>query len=752
MTDEWVPAPPQPPPDPPPGLPPANTWSAVAPCAAPDSPSIVGSIIITDVPATIVAPYAWGITLNDGGSPPNFSIDHFDGAGALIESPIVIEGSSGDVMLTHDPTDDLGAATKHYVDTTGLREAPVDNTTYGRDNGAWVPLPASYMPEAPNTSQRYGRFNSIWQLDAIQTDAPSDGAAYARQNGGWTAAVTGGPYMPISGGTFTGVVTFPSNNSIAINGPSSTAHAILGQVAGLARWQLNLPDQTSEGVGNAGSNFSLSAYSTTGGFLGTWLTIARADGAATFAGAGVTLTGGLAVNGGLAITNVGNLSIPGGNPGDALTTNGSAVLSWAPRLADAPSDGNYYTRRNAAWAIAPGGMTDAPNDGTAYARKSAAWAHLTHTDITDWTASLAPYALTASVPVASSSTPAMDGTAAVGTGTTWARADHVHPSDTSRYAASNPSGYQTAAQVTASLASYLPIAGGTLTGALIGTSFAFNSGVITGALGVNGLLTVGAGSGAANLILNGGAGSNRFVLGQTNGLSRWGAILGNTTAESGSNVGSDFQINRYNDAGVLVDAPFSITRSTGAATFVASVTTTSLRQNAHGFTFNYVANGALNQFACTIDGAYNVIVKSVSVSPFTSVVDTMALNAAGSAMGAWAGGSAAQWAVAVTSDRRLKSNLAPSSKDALDVLAAIPVYQCDMTPPFPDAEPQHWDFAVIADEVKPEIPLAVNDPIPEAGFNYATMRDYPFIPVLIRAVQQLTARVAELEAQLKGAT
>jgi len=49
----------------------------------------------------------------------------------------------------------------------------------------------------------------------------------------------------------------------------------------------------------------------------------------------------------------------------------------------------------------------------------------------------------------SSTTPVMDGTAAVGTGTTWARADHVHPTDTSRYAATNPSGYQTAAQVAA---------------------------------------------------------------------------------------------------------------------------------------------------------------------------------------------------------------------------------------------------------------------------------------------------------------
>jgi Chaperone of endosialidase len=54
---------------------------------------------------------------------------------------------------------------------------------------------------------------------------------------------------------------------------------------------------------------------------------------------------------------------------------------------------------------------------------------------------------------ASTTTPLMDGTAAVGTGTTWARSNHVHPTDTSR-----------AAQT--SLANYLPLVGGDLTGNL----------------------------------------------------------------------------------------------------------------------------------------------------------------------------------------------------------------------------------------------------------------------------------------------
>jgi hypothetical protein len=64
------------------------------------------------------------------------------------------------------------------------------------------------------------------------------------------------------------------------------------------------------------------------------------------------------------------------------------------------------------------------------------------------TASLQPVTLqqmNAALPVASTTIPLMDGTAAVGSGTTWARADHVHPHDTT----------------------LVPLAGGTMTGPLI---------------------------------------------------------------------------------------------------------------------------------------------------------------------------------------------------------------------------------------------------------------------------------------------
>jgi hypothetical protein len=86
--------------------------------------------------------------------------------------------------------------------------------------------------------------------------------------------------------------------------------------------------------------------------------------------------------------------------------------------------------------------------------------------------------------VASLTTPLMDGTATAGAAGAWARGDHVHPTDTSRYAASNPSGYQTAAQVSAAVAAgayTLPTAStSTLGGVMVdGSTVQISGGVIS---------------------------------------------------------------------------------------------------------------------------------------------------------------------------------------------------------------------------------------------------------------------------------
>ena len=43
-------------------------------------------------------------------------------------------------------------------------------------------------------------------------------------------------------------------------------------------------------------------------------------------------------------------------------------------ITEAPTDGNYYVRRNGIWTIAPsGGIADAPSDGSKYGRLNGAW-------------------------------------------------------------------------------------------------------------------------------------------------------------------------------------------------------------------------------------------------------------------------------------------------------------------------------------------------------------------------------------------
>lgn len=105
-------------------------------------------------------------------------------------------------------------------------------------------------------------------------------------------------------------------------------------------------------------------------------------------------------------------------------------------IPEAPTDGQLYGRKNAAWSVVPppgaGDMTKSVYD----TNNDAIVDHAALADTAPWTGiSGAP-----AVPAASSTTPAMDGTAAVGTGTTYARADHVHPSDTSRLSATAAAG------------------------------------------------------------------------------------------------------------------------------------------------------------------------------------------------------------------------------------------------------------------------------------------------------------------------
>jgi microcystin-dependent protein len=71
----------------------------------------------------------------------------------------------------------------------------------------------------------------------------------------------------------------------------------------------------------------------------------------------------------------------------------------------------------------------------------------------------------------------------------------------------------------------------------------------------------------AHLTLNKpAAGVYSGAFGQTNGLDRWAILLGDAAAEGGSNAGSNFAVERYSDAGALIDSPITINRATGVVT------------------------------------------------------------------------------------------------------------------------------------------------------------------------------------------
>jgi hypothetical protein len=73
------------------------------------------------------------------------------------------------------------------------------------------------------------------------------------------------------------------------------------------------------------------------------------------------------------------------------------------------------------------------------------------------------------------------------------------------------------------------------------------------------------------LIISGNAGQSRYVEMRT-GASKRVLLVLSSTAEGGSNAGSDFQINTYTDAGAYLATPFTVTRSTGNVLLTSDLT------------------------------------------------------------------------------------------------------------------------------------------------------------------------------------
>jgi hypothetical protein len=125
---------------------------------------------------------------------------------------------TGNLILNADPTATNQAATKHYVDTqAAFPEAPNDGFDYGRKSLGWdkvVPLAGGTMTGLltlsgdPSTAGQAATKNYV-DTHAI-TDAPNDGFFYGRSSLAW------GKVVALTGGTMTGLLTLSADPSTAL--------------------------------------------------------------------------------------------------------------------------------------------------------------------------------------------------------------------------------------------------------------------------------------------------------------------------------------------------------------------------------------------------------------------------------------------------------------------------------------------------------------------------------------------------------
>jgi hypothetical protein len=396
-----------------------------------------------------------------------------------------------------------------------------------------------------------------------------------------------------------GSATLPTFSTASANftvnkAPGTNLANINGASNGVLRWVMSLGDATAEGGSNAGSDFDIRNCDNSGTIVGSVFTIQRSSGAVSINGNGATPYPSPFS------TTAANFTINKAGSGSNANLNGmsNGALRWQINLGNTTPEGGSNTGSD--FAVNnfsdPGSIIGSP---LTIQRSSGA-------------VSINQYGATLTTGTFSPTTAANFSINKAGSGANTnltGMSNGVARWQLNLGNAQTESGSNTGSDFaivaygdTGGLLGY-PLA---ITRSTQAVTFTNTSSVTFNTPSVS----VSSSSGAnSQIFLNkAGSGTASVIAGQLGAVNRWMEYLGNSTAEGGSNTGSDYALGRFADGGGVIDFPLTIVRSTGVATFSKTIVNgpsdRSLKENIEpledalakvqalqGVSFDWISNG-----------------------------------------------------------------------------------------------------------------------------------------------------------------
>jgi hypothetical protein len=409
------------------------------------------------------------------------------------------------------------------------------------------------------------------------------------------------------------------------------------------------------------------------------------------------------------------------------TSSTSVTLSVAPKSTDTvffEIDGfiNYAVTAASVTITAIGGLTGITNVQDALASLSANKANTASPTFTGTPASVTAAADTNSTQIAttafvigqlSNSNPLMDGAAAPGTSLKISRADHIHPTDTTRSPVSNPTftGTVTFPVGTTTVAPSTFQAGSILT-TPVAHSFEWDG---------------------TNLHITRSTAVRNAVVVADNGLTTWAVTVANASNASSASaattatyLSSTQQTQRITGASNALN--MAVSDSTNLGSFVARASGTG-DPNLAGMTF-WNDSYAI-KMGVRADGIFGI---------------------GGWSRPAWSwysdasGNMVASGNVTAYSDPRLKENVVRITS-AVDKLSKLDGVEFTWKKGIPHIESKggNKDLGVLANQVEAIFPEIITESVEIEGESYKTVCYEKLVPVLIEAIRELKAEIEALK-------